>query len=99
IDALRQAWQLAGFGYALTYGVDEVPMLPRDHREQFTTNAIVLWGSNPFDPPSREDFACHLATKAEDISRCARHVLVYPWMTQERRVELLRGTLEWEMPY
>lgn len=99
IDALREAWQLAEFGYAIIYGRDEAAVLSRERREQFTTNARVLWGSNPLDPPSRGDYARQLAAKAEDIARCARHVLVYPWMTQERRVELLRGTIECEMPY
>jgi hypothetical protein len=99
IDALGQAWQSADVGYALLYGLDEVPVLSRERREQFTSNAMVLWGSNPFDPPSREDIARHLAIKAEDIARCARHVLIYPWMSAERRVELLHGTLKWEMPY
>jgi predicted nucleotidyltransferase len=99
IDALREAWQLAEFGYAIIYGRDEAAVLSRERREQVTTNARVVWGSNPLDPPSREDYARQLAAKAEDIARCARHVLVYPWMTPERRIELLRGTLESDMPY
>jgi hypothetical protein len=97
IVALRQAWQQSGAGYALIYGLDEIPTLPRQGREQFTLNAIVLYGNNPFDPPSRDDFARRLVMAAEDMSRCARHVLIYPWMKKERKVELLQGTLKWEL--
>src|SRR6266540_5371606 len=50
IDALRQAWQSADVGYALVYVLDEIPVLSRERREQFTSNARVLWGNNPFDP-------------------------------------------------
>ena len=99
IEALRRAWDQAGFGYAIVYGRDEAAILSRERREQYTTNAVVLWGSNPLDPPSREDFARHLATKAEDLARCARHVLIYPWMTLERKVQLVRGALEGDLPY
>ena len=99
IEALQRAWKLADFGYAIVYGRDEVPVLSRERREQFTTNATVLWGSNPFDPPSREEFARQLSTKSEDLARCARHVLIYSWMTPGRRVELLRGALEGDLPY
>jgi hypothetical protein len=99
IEALRRAWDQTGFRYAIVYGRDEAAILSRDRREQYTTNAVVLWGSNPLEPPPRQDFARHLAMKAEDLARCARHVLIYPWMTSGRKVQLVRGALEDDMPY
>src|SRR5438132_7622282 len=61
IVALRRCWEASGFGPANVYGADEVPLLARDGLEQFTSNAVVLWGANPFAPPTREDFARDLA--------------------------------------
>src|SRR5438874_1147025 len=48
LRALRQAWEAAGAGPANVYGLDEVPLLPREGLEQFTTNAVLCWGANPF---------------------------------------------------
>ena len=56
LDALRTAWQEAQVGYANVYGADEGPVMSRIAAAMYTTNAVVLYGRNPFEPPTKADF-------------------------------------------
>jgi hypothetical protein len=87
LDALRRAWDASGFGFANIYGADEVEVMAR--QEMYTSNAVLLWGKNPFLPPTREDFARSLSWAAESIARNARFALVLPWKTEAGRVKSL----------
>lgn len=70
--ALERAWVQSGMGAANIYGLDEIPLMGRTAQEMYTTNAVVLYGTNPFTPPSRHDFAADLVAVAEQVARNAR---------------------------
>ncbi len=89
-EGLRQAWRQANMGCANVYGADEVKAMARDALEMYTTNAVVLWGINPFPLPTRADFAVDLARIAETIARDARCLLFYHWLPSEDRVKTIR---------
>lgn len=88
-DQLRLAWAAASLAPANVYGADEVRAMAREAVEMYTVNAVVLWGCNPFLPPTRQDFAEDLARAAESVARDARVVEFYAWLTLEERVGIL----------
>src|SRR5262245_59208501 len=92
VDALRHAWEASGFGFANIYGADEATVLAQE--EMYTTNAVVLWGTNPFEPPTRLDFARNLSGAAESIARNARFALILPWKTPAGRARSLRSIFQ-----
>ena len=92
-DALGRAWRQAEMGCANIYGADEVAVMSREAVEMYTTNAIVLWGRNPFLPPTTSDFAEDLARAAEQVARSARALETYFWMTPEEQVQDLQALL------
>jgi hypothetical protein len=83
LDRLREAWGEARTGYANVYGLDEIPTMSREAIEMYTVNARALFGANPFEPPTAEDFRRDLATNAEVVARMARHLFYAFWMTPE----------------
>lgn len=89
-EGLQQSWIQANMGCANVYGADEVSSMSREALEMYTTNAIVLWGTNPFPLPTRRDFADDLARIAETIARDARILEFYHWLTPEERMQIVR---------
>jgi hypothetical protein len=80
-------------GCANIYGADEVAVMSREAVEMYTTNAMVLWGRNPFIPPTTVDFAEDLARVAESVARSARALETDFWMTPEEQVQDLQFLL------
>ncbi len=74
-------------------GLDEIDAMPRYAFEQYTTNARVLWGKNPCQPPVRSEFAEDAAFNCESIARVARN-LCYPWTSSERKQQLIQWVTE-----
>jgi hypothetical protein len=89
-DALCRAWRQADMGCANIYGADEVVVMEREAVEMYTTNAILLWGHNPFLPPTTSDFVEDLARVAERVARSARALETNFWMTLEEQVQELQ---------
>ena len=48
LPGLQAAWQAAEMGCANVYGADEVAIMSHEALEMYTTNAHVVWGTNPF---------------------------------------------------
>jgi uncharacterized secreted protein with C-terminal beta-propeller domain len=57
----------------------------------YTTNAVTLWGINPFPQPVKADFAEDVAQNIEAVTRYARNHAVCYWRTSEE--------IESVMPY
>lgn len=89
IRKLQSAWQAVGVGPANVFGWDEVAGLPRDVMEMFTTNAVVLWGTNPFRSPTPIEMSADLGRAAEVVARDSRALLLYHWFTDEERLMTL----------
>ena len=102
-DALARSWSEATLAPANVYGSDEVPAMARDGWEMYTVNARVLWGQNPFAPPTRDDYAKDVARMAESIARTGRALALYGWLTTQERTSLcdslLDKTLPWALGY
>lgn len=94
LDALRRAWIQGHMGCVNVYGADEVEVMDREAVEMYTSNAIVLWGSNPFVPPTQEDFATDLARAAESVARSARALETNFWMTPEEQLLDIQALLD-----
>jgi hypothetical protein len=56
--------------------------------EMYTVNARVLWGRNPFPPPTRADYAEDVARAAEGVARNGRILGLYGWLTPEERATI-----------
>lgn len=93
LNSLGRAWEESGVGCANVYGADEVSAMSHEALEMYTTNAVVLWGRNPFPLPTREDFAVDLARAAETVARDARTLTLYPWLTVEERAASLKSVV------
>lgn len=91
--SLGLAWEESEMGCANVYGADEVLAMSRAALEMYTTNAVVLWGNNPFPTPTREDFAADLAGAAETMARDARILILFGWLTVEERAAGLKRVL------
>ena len=79
LASLRDALSECKSGLINVYGATEVRAMSREALEFYSTNARVLWGSNPFPQPSRHDFALDVARSAESLLRYARATLLYSW--------------------
>lgn len=89
LDILSSLWSSGTLGTVNLIGADEIPGMPRDGLEMFTTNARVLYGSNPFPRADLTDLAADLGRVSEAIARQARILALYPWLTEtDRRVSL-----------
>jgi hypothetical protein len=92
-DQRRQTWAEAVLAPANIYGADERWAMSCEAVEMYTVNAVLLWGSNPFKPPTRLDFAADLARAAESVARGARMVKFYARLTPEERSGVLQYLL------
>jgi hypothetical protein len=81
--ALRAAWEHARFGNANIYTQEEVATMSHIALEMYTTNAEVVWGTNPFPIPTRFDIAEECAQNIESVARYARHLMICYWRTPE----------------
>ncbi|HVE76136.1 MAG TPA: hypothetical protein VND22_05160 [Actinomycetota bacterium] len=102
MHALKDAWQESQVGCSNVYSLVEVQNMSREALEMGTINAKVLWGTNPFPAPTRNDFADDLARASETVLRDARSIMLYGWLTDEERqasVEALIGKygLRWAL--
>jgi hypothetical protein len=70
-------------GYANIYSLADVASMSHIALEMYTTNAVVLWGTNPFPLPTREDFAEEAALNIESVGRYARHLAICYWRTSD----------------
>ena len=85
LDLLRTVWGTTGIGAVNVVGLDEIQALPRSGQEMVTTNAKVLWGTNPFTEPTPEDFAADLCAVADSLARDSRILLLYAGLTDAER--------------
>jgi len=85
LPGLQAAWQAAEMGHANVYGADEVAIMSHEALEMYTTNACVVWGTNPFPTPTQADFAEEVGRSVEYVNRYARGVLLYAWLTPAER--------------
>jgi len=89
LDDLCVAWKHAKVGYANVYGIEEIHSMSREALHMYTTNAVVLFGSNPFPLPNRTDFANDLMTVAEIVARMVRNAEYAYWLTDSEIKEEL----------
>ncbi|MCI0422239.1 MAG: hypothetical protein L0312_23925 [Acidobacteria bacterium] len=85
LDALKRVWKDVKMGCANVYGADEVPVMSRVAAYMYTTTAIVLYGKNPFMPPTKQEFVEEVALAAESLAREARSLELEFWLTPEER--------------
>lgn len=99
LDALGRAWGATGLPPVNVYGADEIPAMSREAAEMYTVNARVLWGTNPFRPPTPADLAEDLARDAERVARDGRVVALYGWLTPAERAGVVRAALASKSPF
>jgi hypothetical protein len=83
LHQLQHVWHIAEMGYANIYSRAEVATMSHVALEMYTTNAQVLWGHNPFPPPTRVDFSEDIAQNIESVARYTRTLIVCYWETPE----------------